>query len=241
MPIANSDAASGEAPFSLPVYAPLTPEQLAETPAARDLAELWQVMRELGLDPRPDDPPREPCAEVIAFPSLPAETKASPRIPRVRRGPRRARTLSATKRLTRDEKARSLLAVLPPDVARPRTREDCENGPRPCPWVSCQHHLYLDVDPESGALKLNFPDLEPHQIPESCALDVADREGARLEDVAATFGFSRERARQLEVSSLARLRRTPVMQELDESPSKPPAPAPRARRTSGDGRRRVRK
>lgn len=39
---------------------------------------------------------------------------------------------------------------------RPRTRADCENGERPCPWVSCKMHLLLDVMP-SGSLRLHNP------------------------------------------------------------------------------------
>ena len=43
---------------------------------------------------------------------------------------------------------------------RPKTRADCINGPRPCLFVSCKHNLYLDVNPETGSIKLNFPDKE---------------------------------------------------------------------------------
>ncbi len=42
----------------------------------------------------------------------------------------------------------SLLRVLQErgDVhARPRTRGDCADGPRPCPWYRCRHHLGLEV------------------------------------------------------------------------------------------------
>jgi len=43
---------------------------------------------------------------------------------------------------------------------RPRTRADCKDAPRPCPFVSCKHHLYLDVSPRTGAIKMNFPDID---------------------------------------------------------------------------------
>src|SRR4030095_9996023 len=49
-----------------------------------------------------------------------------------KRRPRAARRLSA-------------LLVYPEDVERPQTREECTNMQRPCPFVSCAHHLYLDV------------------------------------------------------------------------------------------------
>jgi len=62
---------------------------------------------------------------------------------------------------------------------RPRTRAECCDGPRPCPWVSCKYNLYLDVT-EAGGLRFNFPDIDPDEMAESCALDVADRAEARI-------------------------------------------------------------
>lgn len=58
---------------------------------------------------------------------------------------------------------------------RPLTRGDCLHGPRPCPWVSCKHHLYLDVDHE-GRLRVNTSVTGPWDLGErtSCALDVID-------------------------------------------------------------------
>ena len=91
------------------------------------------------------------------------------------------------------------------DYFKPRTRAECADGPRPCPYVSCQHHLYLDVSTRTGAIKLNFPDLEVWDMNESCALDVADRGGTTLEDVGAIMNLTRERIRQVEVKALAKL------------------------------------
>lgn len=86
---------------------------------------------------------------------------------------------------------------------RPRHRGGCnETGAvRPCPYVSCSAHLYLDVDPETGALKLNFPLLEVWEMKFSCSLDEADAslgEGMTLEEVAERTNLTRERVRQLE-------------------------------------------
>jgi len=90
---------------------------------------------------------------------------------------------------------------------RPRTRGECEEGDRPCPWVACKYHLYLDVNPETGSIKLNFPDLEVWEMKETCALDIADRGGATLEVVGATMNLTRERIRQMEVRIPLRLQR----------------------------------
>lgn len=89
---------------------------------------------------------------------------------------------------------------------RPVVRGDCEDGERPCPWVSCKHHLYLDVSPDTGAIKINYPDKEPHEIDNSCALDVAGRGGMTLAEVGEIMNLTRERIRQVEVRGLLRLR-----------------------------------
>jgi len=92
------------------------------------------------------------------------------------------------------------------EKSRPRWRADCENGPRPCMYVSCKHHLYLDVNPETGSIKLNFPDKEIWELEETCALDVAERGGATLEEVGSIMNLTRERIRQVETRGLLKLR-----------------------------------
>ncbi len=134
----------------------------------------------------------------------------------------RARTISV-KRMTKREL--ELGRLLYPDVEgieRPVQREDCQGHERPCPFVSCKHHLYLDVSARTGAIKLNFPDLEVWEMNETCALDVADRGGATLEDVGGIMNLTRERIRQVEVKGLAKLQALRDMAALrdyvDEGP-----------------------
>ncbi|MBI5494134.1 MAG: DNA-binding protein [Deltaproteobacteria bacterium] len=97
-----------------------------------------------------------------------------------------------------------LLEVIEYD--RPRTRADCVGGARPCLFVSCRYHLYLDVNPETGSVKLNFPDKEVWDLEETCALDVAERGGVTLEEVGQIMNLTRERIRQVEVRGLQKLR-----------------------------------
>jgi hypothetical protein len=78
--------------------------------------------------------------------------------------------------------------------------------PRPCPFVSCKHHLYLDVNPETGSIKLNFPDLEVWEMKETCSLDIADKSGITLEEVGEIMNLTRERIRQVEVRGLIKLK-----------------------------------
>lgn len=90
---------------------------------------------------------------------------------------------------------------LPP---RPASRRECASGPRPCPWVSCRHHLYLDVRAD-GSLKLNFPDREPEDLAVSCSLDLAEDGPRTLDAIAALMNMSKERARQLETAAFDKL------------------------------------
>jgi len=122
-----------------------------------------------------------------------------------RKGLRRSKTI-ALKRLTAQERAETEAILLEVEHARPRSREDCKRAERPCPFVSCKYHLFLDVNPNTGSIKLNFPDLEVWEISETCALDVADRGGITLEEVGELLNLTRERIRQVEAAGLEKLR-----------------------------------
>jgi len=133
----------------------------------------------------------------------------------------RARTISV-KRMTKRELELGRMMYPDADVERPKVRAECASGERPCPFVSCKHHLYLDVSAKTGAIKLNFPDLEVWEMTETCALDVADRGGTTLEEVGAIMNLTRERIRQVEVKGLAKLEALKDMSALrdyvDEGP-----------------------
>ena len=127
---------------------------------------------------------------------------------------RRSKTMSR-KEMARDLRRRRLSGQVDPeegellktiDDSRPRTRADCVNGPRPCLFVSCKHNLYLDVNPETGSIKLNFPDKEIWELEHTCALDVAEKGGITLEEVGEIMNITRERIRQVETRGLMKLR-----------------------------------
>jgi hypothetical protein len=138
------------------------------------------------------------------LPAQPEVEKIRSRI-NINQGRIRSKTI-AGKRLTREERRLAQLIVYPGDIDRPQTRAECQSMPRPCPFVSCAHHLYLDVNPGSGAIKLNFPHLEVWEMSETCALDVADRGGITLEEVGEILNLTRERIRQVEVRGLGKMR-----------------------------------
>ncbi|HEY6034514.1 MAG TPA: sigma factor-like helix-turn-helix DNA-binding protein [Kofleriaceae bacterium] len=135
---------------------------------------------------------------------MPADVPATSRKIRPRRSRPRARTIAA-RRLTTIE-LREVTSTATLQAERPRTRAECQHEQRPCPWVSCKHHLYLDVNPRTGSIKLNFPDLEPWELAHTCALDVADDGGHTLEEVGDITNLTRERIRQLELHGLLELR-----------------------------------
>lgn len=158
--------------------------------------------------PAPAPPPAPPANDIV--PDL--DDAEVPGVVRAREqatvgpdGRIRAKTISGA-RLTRAERRLPSMAIYPEDVERPRTRGECEGGPRPCPFVSCAHHLYLDVNDATGAIKLNFPHLEVDELKESCSLDVADRGGITLEEVGDILNLTRERIRQIEVKGQERAR-----------------------------------
>jgi Sigma-70, region 4 len=166
---------------------------------------------EPSMDPKHDTNEARQLAESPIEGALALQTEPTPpAVTREQRRSRRKRAIRArtisVKRMTKREL--ELGRLLYPEVdesERPRTRADCGNGARPCPFVSCKHHLYLDVSARTGAIKLNFPDLDVWEMAETCALDVADRGGTTLEEVGAIMNLTRERIRQVEVKGLAKL------------------------------------
>jgi hypothetical protein len=135
-----------------------------------------------------------------------------PTISRKVRRQRRSRPRSKTfamKRLTTAEREIYAIMYPPEEVAveaeRPHTRAECRDQARPCPWVACKHHLYLDINPLTGSIKINFPELEPWELQHTCALDVAEAGALTLEQVGRITNLTRERVRQVEALGLAKL------------------------------------
>lgn len=112
--------------------------------------------------------------------------------------------------LTAEEYIAAKTLSYPDGAVRPKTRGECVGGPRPCPWVSCRHHLYLEVHEsgiDSAYIRLNRPELQPEDMTESCSLDVADRTESTLEQTGQILGLTRERIRQLESRAVPKVRR----------------------------------
>jgi hypothetical protein len=145
--------------------------------------------------------------------AAPPDDESAPRKGRPRRRPKTMSRREMLREQRRRERAGDTVEQVTYD--RPRTRADCVHAPRPCLYVACKYHLYLDVNPETGSIKVNFPDQEPWELTDTCALDVAERGGVTLEDVGEILNLTRERVRQVEVTGLQKLRDISAKEELD--------------------------
>lgn len=89
----------------------------------------------------------------------------------------------------------------------PQQRADCVDGPRPCPYISCRHHLWLleqrdrPGNPARGAQ--GAATLRP--TGPSCSLDVAVKPHS-LNEVATILGVVPTRIHQITLLALKKLR-----------------------------------
>lgn len=117
------------------------------------------------------------------------------------------RSIVQLNRLRRSELESITAAKTPRQL--PILREECEGGLRPCPFLSCRYHLAADIS-KAGNIQFSFMSelLEEGdnwdangETKETCALDVAARGPAPLDQIAAILGITRERVRQIEAKA----------------------------------------
>jgi len=89
-----------------------------------------------------------------------------------------------------------LVAALPLSCGHARPAHHA----RPCPVARCRHSLLVEINPETGSVKI-LPEAS-----ESCSLDVADRGEQTLEDIGLLTNLTRERIRQIEQYGLRLLK-----------------------------------
>jgi len=122
------------------------------------------------------------------------------------------------------------LPQLSRDPNAPKTRAQCPpmraDGSRPCPWVGCRYHCFLEVSRPSGGTKVKLrinPQMDEetlHLMPRPCTLDMAEfgawtpspmskeiQDNMTFEEIGRVFGISRERVRQIEEEALRKLRK----------------------------------
>jgi hypothetical protein len=115
------------------------------------------------------------------------------------------------------EYARELDAL---EACRPKTRADCADVPRPCPFVACRYNLFLDVD-ERGVVTIPRSDVPPEEREQSCALDVVEKnpDGIEAGEVAELLGLSRELVGRIEERGQAAVARDRDLAEAHEHES----------------------
>ena len=131
--------------------------------------------------------------------------------------PRTARVVQVS-RIPKEQLRIGLLLYPERVVGRPRTRADCEDGQRPCPYAGCRYHLGFEVR-ASGSLVEVFGDTEVWDMSHTCALDEA-KVPRTLDEIGAMLGMTRERIRQIEEEALAKLRELDTL-ALDDLPDDP--------------------
>ncbi len=110
---------------------------------------------------------------------------------------------------------------------RPLVRGDCQPGgggahtARPCPFVGCKYHLAIEVGDRRSrpdAVKMNFRGFPEEAMLDTCALDVADRGPASLEDAADRLNITRQMFTIIESRAIRALRSSKlrVLNDKDE-------------------------
>lgn len=97
----------------------------------------------------------------------------------------------------------------------PQPTEDGFNAARPCPFVSCRHHLLLDVNSQNGHLvkTVDFDEDDDesvsftlHARQETCLLDAIGNGKLTQTNVAELLNVSQERVLYIERRAMARAR-----------------------------------
>jgi hypothetical protein len=80
---------------------------------------------------------------------------------------------------------------------RPKKRGECENGIRPCPFVSCRYHLGHEI--VAGMASASDDEIVDRVLAmeNTCALDLADEGEQTVTKIGSVMGISRERGRQV--------------------------------------------
>lgn len=121
----------------------------------------------------------------------------------------------------RDRPDGQMMAAFYPDVDPderhvPQTRAECINGIRPCPWLSCRHHLWSDEHTGIEARVLSLPVIGAP----SCTLDeVAENpQGLTPTEIGRRIQRRPEDVAENLESALAKLRDAGVFDVEDASP-----------------------
>lgn len=106
--------------------------------------------------------------------------------------------------------------VAPRLARKPDTRAGCADVPRPCPFLSCRHHLALEVSPHGNLSAPIEVWSEGLLRGPSCALDVAEDGEHSRDEIALLLRVSKETVRTEELIAMLHVRAA-----LDHLPARP--------------------
>ena len=93
-----------------------------------------------------------------------------------------------------------------PMAERPRTRAECPEGPAPCPWFGCRHHIGLTVTARRVDVLPGYEPDDDEDAPweppgETCSLRVVEAhpDGVSAQAVAELVGLTRQRVEQIPI------------------------------------------
>ena len=106
-----------------------------------------------------------------------------------------------------------------PTLQKPRTRGECANVPRPCPFASCAHNLLLKIgtpdvqnlvkSKQLALVQTRWGHEDFELLKESCALDFADRGEHTDEEIGEALNVTGEAVRQTIKKALIKLEARP--------------------------------
>lgn len=90
---------------------------------------------------------------------------------------------------------------------RPTTRGECVNACRPCPFVGCKYHLFLEVI-KSGGISFNVGDdvKNLQRMAQTCALDVAAHGQHSARNVGRLLNLTHQAVSKIEEKALEKVR-----------------------------------
>jgi hypothetical protein len=105
--------------------------------------------------------------------------------------------------LMRDIRPPSIPEILDDlEIEAPKTRADCIDGPRPCPWIRCEWHALWVLRSDRLLPLKQYTDEQIidliSMMKHSCVMDICDMGEATLEITGEVLHTTRERVRQIE-------------------------------------------
>lgn len=101
----------------------------------------------------------------------------------------------------------------------PTTRSECLQGPRPCPFISCQWHLWRLHKAVAPIVRRSNPDEAVDAVlamPETCALDLSDKPH-QYREIAEVLGVSHQAVFDVEQHARAKLAGRPAAKRILEA------------------------